>query len=373
MQSLFSRIRVALIFGGVSSEQEISCATAGGIFNAIDRDRFEVVGIGIAKDGRWVRVPDEELAGFKIDGGHLPALDGEYPEAVLLRGAQGVEVGVRNGGQLRDLVDVDVAFALLHGPFGEDGTIQGFFEMLGLRYVGAGVAASAMVMDKDLTKKALATAGIPVVPWLTVGASLWAAQPQDVVDRVVGEFAFPVFVKPARSGSSIGMSRVRTPDELSKAMALALAHDPKVIIEQGLVGAREIELGVIGGRGGGRPRVSVPGEVVVAGNDGFYDYAAKYLGRDYVSLDVPADVPEELAGILRQRAGQVFEVMQVEGLARVDFFVKDGIPLVNELNTMPGFTSKSLFPLVWEAAGVSYSELISELIHLALERPLGVR
>jgi D-alanine-D-alanine ligase len=363
---------VALIFGGVSAEHEVSCVTAGGVCRVVDTDRFAVQGVGITKDGRWVRVPVAELQGFRIADGQLPSLapDCSYPEALLYRDGDRVRLATRDGDRLRDAVDVDVAFALLHGPFGEDGTVQGLFEMLGLRYVGAGVTASAVSMDKDLTRRALANAGVPVVPWVGVGRSEWAERPEQVL-REVAELGYPVFVKPSRNGSSLGISRVAAEPELASAMESALALDPKVLVERGLVGMREIEVGVIGAP----PdlRVSVPGEIGVAGTAGFYDFDAKYLGAGSVSLEVPADLPAALTARVQALAAEVFRLMQVEGLARVDFFVCGDEVIVNELNTMPGFTSESLFPRVWEATGLPYPELVAELIDLALERPLGLR
>ncbi|MDR1851938.1 MAG: D-alanine--D-alanine ligase [Propionibacteriaceae bacterium] len=365
---------VALIFGGVSGEHEVSCATAGGVFRALDRTRFTPIAIGISKSGRWVRVPDSVIETFRIVDGQLPEIpaDNPYPDALLLHEDEGVVVGVRDGQTICDPEPVDVAFALLHGPFGEDGTIQGWFEMLGLPYVGAGVASSAMSMDKDLTKLQLQAAGIPVVPWVKVTPADWQRR-RSAIEAEVADLGYPVFVKPSRMGSSVGMTRVKNPEDLADAIAKAQAYDPQVLVEAGLSGAREIEVGVLGGHGFDLPRVSCPGEIVVAGNDGFYDYDAKYRGLDFVTLEVPAKLDPALTERLQEMAAKVFQVMRVEGLARVDFFVVDGEPVVNELNTMPGFTSASLFPQVWGVSGYSYTELISELLDLALERPVGLR
>ncbi|MDR1791165.1 MAG: D-alanine--D-alanine ligase [Propionibacteriaceae bacterium] len=365
---------VAICFGGVSAEHEISCLTAGGVSKAIDPDRFQVVGIGITKAGKLVRVSLEQLRAFAVPSSQLPSLSGDYPAACLLQLEEGgVAVATHSPDGLTDVVPIDVAFPLLHGPFGEDGTIQGWFEMLSLPYVGAGVAASAMSMDKDLTKRMLSFASLPVVPWVLVTDGEWKA------DRVrltglVAELGYPVFVKPARSGSSVGMSRVVHERDLDDAIETALRHDPRVIVEAGLVGARELEVAVLQGHFGDPPRVSRPGEIIVSGNDGFYDYQSKYLDVDYVSLQVPADLTEPTEERLRLLAARVFVVMGVEGLARVDFFLPEGgEPVVNELNTMPGFTTGSLFPRMWEASGVSYPELVADLIDLALERPIGLR
>lgn len=367
------RVRVALIFGGLSSEHDVSCLTAGGVCRAIDAERFEVVGVGITPSGRWVRVPAEEMRVLDVVDGVLPRLDEDRPEAVLLRGPQGGQVATREGDRLVDVADVDVAFALLHGPFGEDGTIQGLFEMLGVRYVGSGVAASAIGMDKDLMKRSMTAAGLPVCPWVTITPRVWETD-RAAAFADIANLGFPVFVKPARGGSSLGISKVDTADQLVEAIAAAQHYDPKVIVEKGFVGAREIELAVIDGISGGAPRVSLPGEIVVHNENAFYDFEAKYLPEEQVSLQVPAEVSSELMAQVQSLAGRTFEAMFVEGLARVDLFVTAaGVPFVNELNSMPGFTRHSMFPMLWEASGLSYPDLIAELIDLALARPLGLR
>ncbi len=367
------RVRVALIFGGVSSEHDVSCLTAGGVCRAIDPERFDVTGIGITPTGRWVRVTAREMAALEITEGTLPRLDEDRPGAVLLRGPHGGQVATREGDRLVDVADIDVAFALLHGPFGEDGTIQGMFEMLGLRYVGSGVAASAIGMDKDLMKRSMVAAGLPVCPWVTITTRTWENHRAESLAEIA-ELGFPVFVKPARGGSSLGISKVDSADQLVEAIAEGQRYDPKVIVEKGFVGAREIELAVIGGISSGAPRVSLPGEIVVHTQDKFYDFQAKYLPEEQVSLEVPADVTSELLAAVQSLAGRTFEAMFVEGLARVDLFVTpEGEPFVNEINTMPGFTRHSMFPMMWAASGLSYPELISELIELALTRPMGLR
>ena len=367
------RVRVALFFGGVSGEHDVSCLTAGGVCRAIDAARFEVIGVGITPTGRWVRVPTEEIRTFEVVAGALPRLAEDRPEAVLLHGPHGGQVATRDGDRLADLADIDVAFALLHGPFGEDGTIQGMFEMLGVRYVGSGVAASAIGMDKGLMKRSMVAAGLPVCPWVTITPRTWENhRAESIAD--IADLGFPVFVKPARGGSSLGISKVDRADELIDAIAEAQRFDPKVIVEQGFVGAREIELAVIGGISSGAPRVSLPGEIVVHTDDKFYDFEAKYLPEEQVTLAVPAEVTSELLARVQSLAGRTFEAMFVEGLARVDLFVTpEGEPFVNELNTMPGFTRHSMFPMLWAASGLDYPELIAELIDLALSRPMGLR
>ncbi|MDR1237555.1 MAG: D-alanine--D-alanine ligase [Propionibacteriaceae bacterium] len=366
-------IRVALIFGGVSSEHEISCLTAGGVAREIDSARFEVVGVGIAKDGRWLRVPLERIKALEVADGRLPVVDPDYPEALLLRSDQGGQIATRKGDRLEDLQDFDVAFTLLHGPFGEDGTVQGLFEMLAIRYVGAGVAASAIGMDKDLMKRSMVAAGLPVGPWKTFSSAEWERDQQRWADEVAG-LGYPVFVKPARGGSSVGISRVDDPAALAGAVAEAQLHDPKVLVEKGLVGCREIEVAVLGGHDGLAPRASLPGEIIIHDKGSFYDFNAKYLPQQQVSLAIPAELPADTTARLRELAVRTFTVMNVEGLARIDLFLcADGEAYVNELNTMPGFTRLSMFPQLWAATGLSYPDLVAELIELALARPLGLR
>lgn len=366
------RCRVSLIFGGVSSEHEISCLTAGGVARALDSERFEVVGIGITADGRWVRVPLEQVTALDVVDGNLPRVPEGLAEAVLLRSAHGAQVATRIGDTLSDPVDIDVAFALLHGPYGEDGTIQGMFEMLGVRYVGAGVAASAIGMDKDLMKRSMASAGLPVGPWVAISAQRWQSDRTGCADAVA-ELGYPVFVKPARGGSSLGISRVDAPEDLAAAVGEARKYDPKVVVERGFVGCREIEVAVLQGVGGGAPRVSLPGEIIMHGTT-FYDFDAKYLPEGQVSLRAPAALAPEQLTRVQALAGSTFEVMNCEGLARVDLFLTgEGEVFVNELNTMPGFTRHSMFPRLWQASGLTYSDLISELLELALNRPMGLR
>lgn len=366
------RIRVALVFGGVSSEHEISCLTAGGVARAIDADRFEVIGIGITKAGAWVRIPLGELIGYEVRDGHLPEVAADRPAAVLLSGSIGAEIATRVGEQLEDVTGVEVAFALLHGPYGEDGTIQGMFEMLGVRYVGAGVAASAIGMDKDLMKRAMAGAGLPVGRWEAITPAQWRDDREDCLARLAG-LRFPVFVKPARGGSSLGIAKIDRSADLVAAIQEAQRYDPKVVVEEGFVGAREIEAAVLQDLAG-PPRVSLPGEVVMHTPDRVYDFQAKYLPEEQVTLRVPADLTPGLQARVQELAARTFAAMDVEGLARVDLFVTpEGVPYVNELNTMPGFTRTSMFPMMWAASGLDYPELIATLVQLALDRPTGLR
>ncbi len=367
-----TRTRVAIIFGGTSSEHDVSCLTAGGVSRAIDTSKFEVVGIGITPSGTWVQVPTEEMRDMEVVDQRLPRLTQDRPPAVLLPRDGGGRIASLIRDQVTDVRDFDVAFTLLHGPFGEDGTIQGMFEMLGIRYVGSGVAASAIGMDKDLMKRALAGAGLPVGPWLAISSLDWQ-QRRDTVLADVVELGFPVYVKPARGGSSMGISKVTNVEGLVEAIEEARRFDPKVVVEKGFVGVREIEVAVLGSTDG-LPRASLPGEIRMHTPDAFYDYSAKYTPESQVSLDIPATVTDDLRQRAQQLAIRTFEAMDAEGLARVDLFATpQGELFVNELNTMPGFTRLSMYPSLWEATGISYGDLIAELISLALQRPLGLR
>lgn len=369
------RTRVAIIFGGTSPEHDVSCLTAGGVSRTIDTGRFEVIGIGITPSGAWVQVPTDEMRGMEVVEGVLPRLSEERPRAILLpRDGSGGRIATLDGDRLVDARDFDVAFTLLHGPFGEDGTIQGMFEMLGIRYVGCGVAASANSMDKDVMRRQLAGAGLPLAPWITIAKTDWDADPARWLRRCEDDLEFPVYVKPARGGSSLGITRVASVDGLRAAIEFAQGFDPKVVVEQGLVGVREIELAVLGSTDAA-PRVSVAGEIQVHTNEAFYDYEAKYTsGEEQVSLVIPADVSPRLLRRMQKVAAQTFNAMGCEGLARVDLFVTpDDEVWVNELNTMPGFTRISMYPSLWQASGLAYPDLLAELIQLALDRPLGLR
>jgi D-alanine-D-alanine ligase len=368
-----SRHRVAVVFGGASSEHGVSCLTAAGVLGALDRDRFDVVGIGITRTGRWILVDPETISRLAVSDGRLPELSENAAEALLMRVPSGSELAVREQTVLSQLGPVDVAFTLLHGPFGEDGTIQGLFEMMGTRYVGAGVLASAVGMDKHYMKLILAASGLPVGPFVPVPPSEWRQDKAACLDAI-GALRYPLFVKPARGGSSLGISQVNAPSGLEQAIQAARAYDPKIIVEQGFVGARELECGVLDDLGGGSPMASVVAEIRVRSRSGFYDFEAKYLPEEQVDLDVPAQVHPELADHVRHLAVKTFQAIGCEGLARVDVFVTcDGEVVINEINTMPGFTPHSMFPRMWAASGVPYSELVERLITLALRRPVGLR
>ncbi len=370
------RPRVAVVFGGRSGEHAISCVTAAGVLRAIDRTRYDVVPIGITRSGRWVLAADDPTR-WDITDGRLPeVLDGPGAAEVLLPRAPEDRdlVALPSGGVAESLGRVDVVLPLLHGPYGEDGTLQGMLDLAGVRYVGAGVLASAVGMDKHYMKVVLAGHGVPVGPYVVVRPDRWLRDP-DGVTADVAALGLPVVVKPARAGSSLGISRVDDLAELPAAMAAAHEHDPKVVVEKGVMGAREIECAVLGPADGGAPRTSVPGEIVVTDpHHRFYDFEAKYLDEARVELRCPADLPDDVALRVRELAGATFEAIGCEGLARVDTFVlPSGEVLVNEINTMPGFTPFSMYPRLWDASGLPYPELIDELLRLALARGTGLR
>jgi len=355
---------VAVVFGGRSTEHAISCVSAGSVLSAIDRDRFDVVPIGITTEGRWVLTADDPET-LALTGGTLPAVDPTGTALVLPGDPTTKGLVVLDPGEMpADLGSVDVVFPLLHGPYGEDGTLQGLLELAGVPYVGSGVFASAAAMDKHHMKQLLRAAGLDTPGYVI-------ARRGDDVTSAVAALDFPVFVKPARGGSSIGITKVDSPDQLQAALDEAHRHDPKALVEQAVVG-REVECGVLAGRDG-RPEASIPAEVRVTGGQSFYDFEAKYLS-DATEFDIPPDVDAEVVERIRSCAVRAFQALDCEGLARVDFFVTDdGGVLVNEINTMPGFTPASMFPRMWAAAGVDYPTLVSRLLDDALRRGTGLR
>ena len=368
-----NRTKVALVFGGISPEHAISCLTAASVLGAIDRARYDVVGIGIAKSGRWRQVPLDEIAAYEIVDGIAPEVADPNEDAVWMSTANGCEIATRSGEQLIDVNSVDVAFSLLHGPFGEDGTIQGLFEMMGIRYVGCGVTSSAIGMDKHFMRQAFEAVGLAVGPYMVVTDRRW----QHSRDEVLAEASamqFPLFVKPCRGGSSLGINKVDEPDELVSAIEQARVFDPKVIIEQGITG-REIECAVLANPDLPEGCEASPlGEVRVLNEDSFYDYETKYFDEDGAALDIPARVDEPLASKIRELAKQAFNALDCEGLARIDFFLTDeGEVLINEANTMPGFTQISMFPSLWQSTGMSYAHLVGRLIDMAANRKVGLR
>jgi D-alanine-D-alanine ligase len=367
------RSRVLLLVGGRSSEHSISCVSGAAVLDAIDRDRWDVVVVGIDRDGGWHHLP-ADAAPLRLVDGVLPQVDASAPSAWLapLRGGARLLAGDTTAAH--DLGPVDVALPLLHGPWGEDGTVQGLLETYGVRYAGSGVLASAVGMDKAAMKATLAAHGVPIGAYEVVHDGEWRLGRERVLSRLEFALELPVFVKPARAGSSMGITKVEAWPRLAAAIDTAREHDPQVVVEQGISG-REIECGVLGGGPDDRARASVCAEIVVRDGRSFYDFEAKYLAEgEAVDLVVPAELEPALQAQLRDLAVRSFEALGCEGLARVDFFVPDGAsPLVNEVNTMPGFTPTSMYPRMWSASGVAYGELLDTILQLALERPLGLR
>jgi D-alanine-D-alanine ligase len=371
------KIRVAVVFGGRSTEHAISCASAGLVLSAIDRERYEVLPIGITTDGRWV-LTSGDPARLALSGGPLPSVESvATPGAEITprTGAGGGALQVSTPGQVpRDLGEVDVVLPLLHGTYGEDGTLQGLLEMTGTAYVGAGVFASAAGMDKEYMKLIMSARGLPVARYVVVRDRDWSSGPGErkrVLDEIA-ELGWPVFVKPARGGSSIGITRVTGPADLEGAIEAARAHDPKVLAEAAVDGM-EIECAVLEGLDGGPPEASVPGQVVIDERSPFYDFAAKYLDSA-TTMTIPAPIPAAAAEAIRRLACAAFDAISCEGLARVDFFYTPaGAVLVNEINTMPGMTPASAFPMMWAASGLPLPQLIDRMIQTALRRRPGPR
>jgi D-alanine-D-alanine ligase len=359
------------VFGGRSSEHAVSCSTAASVLSAIDRDAYDVIPVGITKDGRWVTVADDPEP-LRLAPGHIPQVEGGLAVLVPLGTADRHLTVLEPGHPPRVLGEVDVVFPLLHGPFGEDGTVQGMLDLADIRYVGSGVTASAVMMDKHYMKVVFAAAGLPIGPYVAITDKEWQRDADRAMSKV-DALGMPVFVKPARAGSSQGITKVRAKGELRAAIEAAREHDPKVVVEAAIVG-REIECGVLEGRGTAPTRTSEVGEIEVVSGHDFYDFEAKYLAEADVRLSCPADVPPYISRTIRDMAAAAFDAAGCEGLARADFFyTADGQVLLNEVNTMPGFTPHSMYPRMWAATGVSYPELIDELVTLALERRTGLR
>lgn len=363
-------MRVAVVFGGRSNEHAISCVSAGSILRNLDPERFDVLAIGITPEGSWVLTDGDPAA--------LAITDRQLPEVTAASGTElALPADPLRSGQLMSLApgasevlaSVDVVFPVLHGPYGEDGTIQGLLELAGVPYVGAGVLASAAGMDKEFTKKLFAAEGLPIGDYAVLRQSHTRPRPEEC-ERL----GLPVFVKPARGGSSIGVSRVSSWDQLDGAIAMARRHDPKVIVEAAVVG-RELECGVLE-MPDGTVEASTLGEIRVAGvrgrEDSFYDFSTKYLD-DAAELDVPAKVDDETADTVRQLAVRAFQAIDCQGLARVDFFLTEDGPVLNEINTMPGFTTISMYPRMWAASGVDYATLLATMVQTALARGVGLR
>jgi D-alanine-D-alanine ligase len=348
------RLRVGVLFGGRSGEHEVSLASAASVIRALDPEKYDAVPIGISKDGRWlVGRGAQELLADVLKSGDRVILPSDPTAATLVP-----LVPVAG----RPSIMVDVIFPVLHGTFGEDGTVQGLMELAGLPYVGAGVLASAVGMDKDVQKRLFEQAGLPIVPFMTVRRSEWEHKRAAILKAIKKKFRFPFFVKPATLGSSVGMTRVKTAGEISGAMDLAAEFALKIVIERGIAG-REIEVAVLGND---ELRASIPGEIVP--HREYYDYTAKYLegGTD---LLIPAPLTKTQVKTFQEYAIRAFQAIDGCGMARCDFFLerRSGKIFVNELNTIPGFTSISMYPKLWEASGLPYTKLIDKLIELALE------
>ncbi len=366
--------RIAVVFGGRSSEHAVSCATAGSVLNAIDIERYDVVPVGITHEGQWVLESGdpERLAITSAD--KLPEVDGARAAVALSNGTSGSQLVVHEPGAVpQTLGEVDAVFPLLHGPWGEDGTVQGLLELAGVRYVGAGVLASAVGMDKHYMKIVFQAQGLPVLPYTVITPRLWETD-RAACHESVDSLGYPVFVKPCRGGSSMGISKVHNRDELDDAVEDARFHDPKVLVEAAAVGGREIECGVLQGFGNNPPDASVVAEIKIDPSHEFYDFAAKYLPEEHTELDVPADLPDDIAARVQDLSVRAFEALGCEGLARVDFFLlPDDKLVINEINTMPGFTPTSMFPRMWAESGLAYPQLVDRLIQLALQRDTGLR
>jgi D-alanine-D-alanine ligase len=367
---LSKRVRVGVLFGGRSGEHEVSLASAESILRYIDQSKYEIVPIGITREGRWL-----------ASGDPLAALKSGQTAASLASPADGQEVlsaallpdPVQGGlvtwsesegsSQLRDLAAVDVVFPVLHGTYGEDGTIQGLLEIAGLPYVGAGVLGSSLGMDKGKMKWQFRARGLPVADFLEIRRSRFERDREAVLDEIESQLGVPAFVKPARLGSSVGVSKARTRTELAAGLDLAAEFDDRLIAEQA-INARELECSVLGNDD---PRASIVGEIIPAHE--FYDYEAKYLDEGS-QLIIPAEIGEAISNEIRSMAVQAFEAVDCAGMARVDFFLEKETNrvLLNEINTIPGFTNISMYPKLWEASGLSYSDLIDRLIQLAIER-----
>ena len=386
------KIRVAVVFGGRGPEHSVSCMGGGNMLRSIDRDKYEVVPVGITREGDWVLAADEPA--------RLMAADGQLPsvEAVAEPGAQvvpwGSQAPVTPGSSGQALVasapgriphllsEVDVVLPVLHGPFGEDGTIQGLLEMAGVPYVGSGVLASAVSMDKEYMKIIFQARGLPVGPHVVVRERDWPAEEADGgtladperkrVFDAIAELGWPLFVKPARGGSSIGTSKASDLTQLHESIRTARAHDPKVIVEAAIDG-REIECSVLEGEHGAPPDTSLPGELLIDGGEEFFDFEAKYLDQSN-GMAIPARIPAEHQQEIRRMAALAFEAVSGEGLSRVDFFyTPDGQILINEINTIPGLSPTSYFQKMWEASGMPLREIIDRVLRTALNKRPGLR
>ncbi|MDJ0460870.1 D-alanine--D-alanine ligase family protein [Streptomyces sp. H27-C3] len=368
--------RVAVVFGGRSSEHAISVVTAGAVLRSIDREKYDVLPIGITTDGRWALTSDDPDR-MAIADRTLPTVD-DLAESVAGGVVLSVDPGSREvvysepGSVPKALGEVDVVFPVLHGPYGEDGTLQGLLELSGVPYVGCGVLASAVGQDKEYMKRVFISFGLPVGPYEVIRPREWELDPAATRKKIVGfaaDHGWPLFVKPARAGSSMGITKVDDLSGLDEAIEEAQRHDPKILIES-LLRGREIECGVLEFEDG--PRASVPAEIPPVTSHDFYDFEAKYI--DSATGLVPAPLTDEQTAEVRRLAVDAFEAVSCEGLVRADFFLQEnGEFVINEINTMPGFTPISMYPRMWQESGVAYAELVDLLIQAALRRPTGLR
>jgi len=346
------RLRIGVLFGGRSGEHEVSLASAASVIRGLDPDKYEAVPIGITKEGHWlIGGAAQKMLPEVLKAGQRVVMAADPTDAAL------IPLDRSGGGQR-----IDVVFPVMHGTYGEDGTIQGLLDLAGLPFVGAGVLGSAIGMDKDVSKRLLQAAKIPVVPWLTVYRADWESDPKAVQKEIEKNFKYPVFVKPAALGSSVGMSKVHSRAELAPALDLASEFAMKILVEKS-VNAREIEVSVLGNHD---PKASIPGEIIP--HREFYDYTAKYL-EEGTQLLIPAKLEKAQVNKIQKYAITAFRVLELSGMARVDFFLekKGGKLYLNEVNTIPGFTSISMYPKLWEASGIPFRELIDKLIELAME------
>ncbi|MFF7727541.1 D-alanine--D-alanine ligase family protein [Streptomyces sp. NPDC008001] len=375
-QSPGRKPRVAVVFGGRSSEHAISVVTAGAVLRAIDRTKYDVLPIGITTDGRWALTADDPER-MAIADRTLPSVEqlAQSPDGTVVLPVDPSDrevVYTEPGAVPKALGEVDVVFPVLHGPYGEDGTLQGLLELSGIPYVGAGVLASAVGQDKEYMKRVFVSFGLPVGPYEVIRPREWDTDPAAARKKIVdfaGEHGWPVFIKPARAGSSMGITKVDDVSGLDDAVAEARRHDPKILVES-LLRGREIECGVLEFEDG--PRASVPAEIPPVTAHDFYDFEAKYI--DSAAGLVPAPLTPEETARVQELAIRAFDAASCEGLVRADFFLtEDGEFVINEINTMPGFTPISMYPRMWQESGVSYPELIDSLVQAALRRPTGLR
>ena len=353
------KIRIGLLYGGRSCEHEVSVTSARCVYDALDQNKYEISLLGISKTGEWVLASED-----------LPVLEGGVvnptgqTEVSLDYVSSGQIVARHDTGNIPQMAQLDVIFPILHGPYGEDGTVQGLMELAGIAYVGSGVTGSAVGMDKAVAKAVFAAENIPQAKYLVFRKHQWESSRQSVVDKIEENLVYPMFLKPANLGSSVGISKARNQAELEQAFDLAAEFDIKIIVEESMENCHEIEVSVLGND---QPKASAVGEIIPGGE--FYDYADKYINNLSEAV-IPADLPDDVTKGIQDYAVQAFLAIDGAGLARVDFFVdRDNHDIyINEINTIPGFTPISMYPKLWEASGLSYSQLLDELIQLALER-----